>query len=193
MAGIAAAILSITAVQAVPITGGVDFLGISSTSASGGVTTFSPADPWIDLGGTGAYSHTSGALVIFNPVSYTGTGAGATLAEPVDPLWTFSVLGVTYSFDLTSLLSADITANSIDLSGIGTAYISGYDPTAATWSLQGSGANERFQIDFSATSMSPGTGGGSSGSSVPDGGATVAMLGIALGACCLFARKLQCA
>ncbi|HEY1788557.1 MAG TPA: VPDSG-CTERM sorting domain-containing protein [Verrucomicrobiae bacterium] len=188
--GIAAAILAATAVQANTITGDIGFLGFSSASTSGGVTTFSPDNPWVVLGGTDNYSLTAGALATFNSISYTGTGSAAKLTAPVDPLWSFSLFGTTYSFDLTSLLSAEVNANSVDLSGTGTALISGYSPTAATWSLEGSGANEEFEIDFSATGTGSGSGTGS-GQNVPDGGTTAAMLGLALGACGLFARKFQ--
>jgi hypothetical protein len=188
--GVAAAILTATAVQANTITGDIGFLGFSGASTSGGVTTFSPDNPWIVLGGTDSYSQTAGSLATFSAISYTGTGTAAKLTSPVDPLWSFSLLGLTYSFDLSSLLSADVTANSVDLSGTGTALITGYTPTAATWSLEGSGANEEFEIDFSATGTGSGSGTGS-GQNVPDGGTTAAMLGLALGACGLFARKSQ--
>jgi hypothetical protein len=188
--GIAAAILATTVVQAVPITGDIGFVGFSGASVSGGVTTFSPDNPWVDVGGTGDYSLTGGALVTFSSISYTGTGASATLTSPVDPLWTFEVSGVTYSFDLTSLSDADVTANSVSLSGTGTAFIAGDTATSATWSLEGAGVNEQFQIDFSTTSSTGGGGGGTPGS-VPDSGTTVIMLGLALGACGLFARKFQ--
>lgn len=188
---IAAAILATTAVQATPIsniTGNIGFFGFSGTSVSDGVTTFSPANPWVDVGGTGDYSLTGGALATFNAISYTGTGTGATLTTPVDPLWTLTVSGITYSFDLTSLLNADVNPNSVYLSGMGTAYITGYAATEATWSLEGTGANEQFEIDFSTTST---TSGSSGGSTVPDGGTTAMMLGLGLGACGLFGRKFQ--
>ncbi|HEV2330942.1 MAG TPA: hypothetical protein VGY56_19345 [Verrucomicrobiae bacterium] len=188
--GIAAVILATTAVQAVEITGNIGFMGFSGTSVSGSVTTFSPVNPWLDVGGTGDYGLTGGALATFNSISYTGTGGGATLTAPVDPLWTFNISGFTYSFDLTSLLNANVTANSVSLSGLGTAYITGYDPTEASWSLKGAGANEQFEINFGTTSTGTGPG-GTGGSPVPDGGATVGMLGLALGVCGLFARKFQ--
>jgi hypothetical protein len=193
VAGIAAVILSTAAVQAVPITGDIGFLGFSGTSQSGGITTFAPDNPWVDVGGTGSYALTGGALVTFNSISFTGTGTGAALTSEVDPLWIFKVGGLTYSFNLTSLIDADVTANSVSLSGIGTAYITGDTATTATWSLEGAGANEKFDIDFSATSAGPGGTGGSGGSTVPDGGSTVMMLGLALGAGALFTRKLHLA
>lgn len=191
--GIVAALLATAVVQAVPITGDIGFLGFSGASVSGGVTTFSPDNPWLDIGGTGAYALTGGALATFNTISYTGTGTSASLTSPVDPLWSFKVGGISYSFDLTSLLDASVSASSISLSGVGTAFVTGYDATEATWSLEGSGVNEKFQIDFSATSTSGNGNNNGGGSTVPDGGTTIIMLGLALGACGLFARKFQVA
>jgi len=188
---IAVAVFATTSVQALPIiSGNITFAGGATGSESDGVTTFTPANPWWDLGGSGAYLNTGGAEATFNAVSYTGTGASATLTAPVDPLWTFTLSGITYSFDLTSLISADVGANFVSMTGTGVANITGYQTTDATWSLAGIGANQTFVINFGTTS-STGNGGSGGGSTVPDGGMTVVMLGLALGACGLFARRFQ--
>lgn len=193
LGGIAAAILATTAAQAIPVTGDIDFLGFSGTSVSGGVTTFSPDNPWLDVGGTGNYASTAGALMTFDSISYTGTGTGAKLTAPSDVFWTFKLSGVTYSFDLTSLSDASITANSVSLSGMGMAYETGYTATEASWSLAGVGLNEQFEINFGTTATTTGStgGNGSGGSNIPDGGMTLVLLGLALGGCGLFARKFQ--
>lgn len=189
LVGLVIAVAVTTAVQANPISGTISFSGAASASESGGVTTFAPNSPWLDVLGTGDYSLTTLSDATFNPISYTGTGTAATLTGAVDPLWTLTVLGATYSFNLTSLDSADVTDGSVAMNGTGVANITGFDATDASWSLEGAGANETFTIDFTTTSTTSGDAGGS----VPDGGMTVAMLGLALGICGLFARKFQCA
>jgi hypothetical protein len=69
ISGVAAAILATTAAQAIPVTGDIDFLGFSSTSVSHGVTTFSPDNSWLDIGGTGNYASTAGALLTVDSFS----------------------------------------------------------------------------------------------------------------------------
>jgi hypothetical protein len=100
--------------------------------------------------------------------------------------------GINYSFDLTSLLDASVTSDSISLSGMGMAYETGYSATEAYWSLEGVGLNRQFDIDFATTdTATTSSGSGGSGSNIPDGGMTLVMLGLSLGACGLFARKFQ--
>jgi hypothetical protein len=192
LGGIAAAILATTVAQAIPVTGDIDFLGFSSTSVSHGVTTFSPDNSWLDIGGTGNYASTAGALLTVDSFSYTGKGTSAKLTKSSDLLWSFKLSGIAYSFDLTSLLDASVTSDSISLSGMGMAYETGYSATEAYWSLEGVGLNRQFDIDFATTdTATTSSGSGGSGSNIPDGGMTLVMLGLSLGACGLFARKFQ--
>lgn len=192
--GIAAVACGTMSLQADPIiTGSVTFAGSASASESGGVTTFTPADPWWNIGGTQSYAGTFGAATTFNAISYTGTGGTAALTAPVDPLWSFTVSGVVYSFSLTALTSASVGQNFVDMTGMGVANITGYQTTDATWSLAGAGSDETFVINFSTTSSSGVGAGSGNGETVPDGGTTVMMLGMAVGACWLFARKFQVA
>ncbi len=63
-------------------------------------------------------------------------------------LWSFDHAGVHYSYDLTSIGSITRAAAGIILTGTGTAYIDGFDPTAADWSFS---ANNVQQFVFSST------------------------------------------
>jgi len=82
--------------------------------------------------------------------------------------WTFNFGGKTYNFALTGLTSAFSSAGSIAETGVGTACI-GKDCSRATWALDGTGGRFRFTASIHTTA-------------VPDGGAAVTLLGIALAA-----------
>jgi hypothetical protein len=120
----------------------------------------------------------------FNNDDANGVAPAATLVAPVIPLWTFTYLGDTYSFDLTALTSGAVTGSgaltSMGFTGTGTAYINGVG-SAATWSLQGGGRNFQFTFSSSTTTAS----------GVPDGGATVALLGMGLVGIAALRRKLK--
>lgn len=63
-------------------------------------------------------------------------------------LWAFSFGGLDYSFDLASIDSVVRGPSGIILTGSGTAYITGFEPTAAAWSFS---ANNTQQFVFSST------------------------------------------
>ena len=163
-------------VQAGFIDGEIQFVGSASASTVAGTTTISFVNPWHVFVGDGDYSSVPsiissgppGQAATFNSVKYTGTGAGATLTASVIPQWTFTISGITYDFDLTDLSDGTAAAGSMSLSGTGTAHITGFDPTSASWSLQGSGSSFTFRFSSSTTAA------------IPDGGTCVAMLGFAL-------------
>jgi hypothetical protein len=107
----------------------------------------------------------------FNPLS--GTPDIANIAP---------LLGPTYDFNVTSATIQEQFDGYLNISGAGTAYITGYAPTYGTWSLTVTGFDENtppytalpFGADFS----------------VPDGGTTVGLLGLGLGACALYTRRM---
>jgi hypothetical protein len=180
---LAIAMAATTAVQADEIS--FEGTATASVSADGTTTTFSPDSPWEVISGSGSYSDTVGQEADFYPIAYTGSGTSAMLTDEVD-LWSFTLSDVAYSFELTALTDAVITGGTVAMSGTGTALI-GTESMDATFSLEGDGSDDTFDIDFSTTQTGTGSGGGT----VPDGGMTVAMLGLALGVCGMFARKLQ--
>jgi hypothetical protein len=125
---------------------------------------------------TGAYAGVPGGLsTVMTSFSFTGNngapGTQVLLGAPITPQWTFTYLGVTYSFDLSAITSASNVLGSIAETGTGTAHITGLpDNTSATWGLTGSLLNG-FTFSAHITTGAPG---------VPDGGSAVALLGIAL-------------
>jgi VPDSG-CTERM motif len=96
---------------------------------------------------------------------------------PVIPLWSFTYLGVTYSFELLHGFIANRGPDTLTLQGAGILMITGYDPTPGFWILTANQAAGTFSFS-------------SSNSAVPDGGMTVVMLGLALCGIGMIRRKL---
>jgi hypothetical protein len=166
--------------QAYAFTGTIAFDGSMTQSTKKGVTTNHFTNPFVtQSGNTGAYAGVPGGVsTTMTDFSFTGNNTPSPfLTAPVTPQWTFTFGGVTYSFDLNVLTSAFSTRGSIAESGTGIAHIDGQTSTA-TWSLDGTGHN----FNFSATVHTTAT---------PDGGAAVALLGIALTGIEVLRRKLR--
>lgn len=88
----------------------------------------------------GAYSGLSGLILAsHNDISI-----------PFAPgeLWAFDFGPVHYAFDLTSITSVTRAPSGIILTGLGTAFVDGFSPTAAEWSFS---ANNVQQFVFSST------------------------------------------
>jgi hypothetical protein len=145
--------------QADPIAGSVEFFGsaIPSGASPGFPITVHFNNPWHTLAGDGIYAGVPFATAAtFNDFDFTGDGATAALfAPPITPLWTFSFGGVDYSFDLQTLTNGHTEAGSMSFTGTGIAHATGFDDTAASWSLQGAGTNFEFQISTSTTTSVP--------------------------------------
>jgi hypothetical protein len=143
---------------------------VTVTNKKGSTTVAFGANWVVEPGGSGAYTGTGGAAVSYTNFTYTtGTGVitspGATFT-----LWSFVSGTHTYTFDLNSPVVQGVNTGTVfQVSGTGTAFIDGADPSAGTWSLTGtsSGASFKF-VSSSVTAV------------VPDGGSAVALLGIAL-------------
>ena len=162
--------------QAVPIDGTIGFFGFGSVT-TGATTTVNFSNPVQTVYGSDDYSGVpSGTIATFKSIAYVGTGGGATLTGPVTPLWTITLGTTIYSFDLTSLTSAVTYSggglSSLALAGLGTAYITGFEPTQGNFAIQGTGPNLSFQFVSASTTAN--------GTAVPDGGMTVAFLGFVL-------------
>lgn len=174
-------------VQAGAVTGTLDFFGIGSVSTVGGNTTVSFFQPGGAIGLTGDYAGLWSGSVSLLPFTYSGSGNSAVLAAPVNSEWSFQIGSKTYSFDLTSLLSATATPGtgfspaSFAISGLGMANITGEQSSPASWTLSGSGTSLAFTFDVGTTTAAAG---------VPDGGTTSILLGAAFAALGLVGRKL---
>src|SRR5712692_3766636 len=106
--------------QAYAFSGSIEFGGTakvtSATKKGITTTTVTFTNPWRVIADDGAYAGVpAGTSATFKTVKYTGTGTSAVLTAFVIPQWTFTYLGVTYSFDLTSLTSATATSTSMAL------------------------------------------------------------------------------
>ena len=170
---------------ATPINGSVQFFGSATPSGAspGTPVTINFTNPWSTLNGLGIYAGIlAGVSATFTNFDFTGDGAGAVLsASPVAPLWSFSSGGIDYSFDLHALTNGHTDAGSMSFTGTGMAHATGFDDTAASWSLQGSGTNFNFTISTSTTAAV---------GAVPDGGTTIALLGVSLVALLVVRRQL---
>ena len=96
------------------------------------------------------------------------------------PLW--SVGG--FTFDLTSSTIVSQSTTFLNITGVGTLSAAGFTTTPGKWSFTVSNAGGRPQTTFGFTSDT---------SAVPDGGATAALLGIALTGVEVFRRKFKAA
>ena len=129
---------------------------------------------WFDVFHNAGFSNVTSATGDFAGIA---PGTQATMAQPwifnpstpTPGLWSVGV----FSFDL--LTSTVVTRNAGTLHTTGTGIVSGngFDPTSMDWSFttQSAGGDTRINFSFSAN-----------GASVPDGGTTVMLLGVALGA-----------
>jgi hypothetical protein len=190
--GAVVAFVAFTAtVQAIPITGSINFQGGTATLNSPSVTTATAITAFggaptvataLGVAPTGSFTGTGGTAVTFVPTGFTFSPGLS--PNPVNPLWSFVFGGNTYSFSLSSVTSSVGVGPSLNLAGAGTLSISGgvFTPTAATWT-------------FSTTGTGPDTfgfvAGNTSVPTVPDGGMTVILLGIALSGLCLFRKKMM--
>lgn len=173
-------------VQAVPIAGLISFSGSASTDDSNLETateflTFGTVTVGQEAGLTGDYAGTAGETVTFTPFTFDPVGA----ILPVAPLWTFTVDGITYSFTLESLNVDFVSPDFLNLSGIGTASITGKEDTVGLFLLSGQTFSGEANFTFSASAEVP-----APRTNVPDGGATALLLGFSALGFGLLKRKV---
>jgi len=167
---VAGGALLATSVQAVPITGGVSMAGgytVVGSLASGPVS-FSSFNNVIVTSGSGTYLGIPAGTAVPTYNSFSAQPSSA----PVTPLWSFTYLGVLYSFDLNSMVitsrGTDINGNPfLNLSGNGTLHVTGLTDTAGSWIFTANAASATFSFS-------------SSNGALPDGGTTAVLLGSAL-------------
>jgi hypothetical protein len=167
------------AAQAATITGSITFAGTVQLN-TGSAGTATQVTSWMGVGGAGlpTVQSSSGSFAGLNGNSVTfaapwifnsGTVA-VPLPGPATPaLW--SVGGFTFNLATASVFSQGGFPAGVTVTGIGTITGTG-GPVAGTWSFttQDPGAGSPAIFSFSAAS----------GAIVPDGGSTVALLGLAL-------------
>jgi hypothetical protein len=160
----------VIAAQAIPITGTIDMGGTATlNSTSLGSATAATAFSAVTVGGlpTGTFAGTFGASVTWSGFSWPSNVL-------VSPLWTFTFGGNTYSFDLAHVSVFSQSNFFLNLTGSGTLHVTGFDDTPGLWSFTISNPtglpHDNFQFTFANSQTATG---------VPDGGMTVALLGIA--------------
>ncbi|MCC5795166.1 MAG: PEP-CTERM sorting domain-containing protein [Chromatiales bacterium] len=100
-------------------------------------------------GGDGSYA----AVPDLTPVTFTPFQFSPVLAPvPVNPLWTFTVGGVQYSFVMSSLSVLEQTASSLQLQGSGLLSIDGFADTDGIWAFSAQSASGEEAVRFSFSS-----------------------------------------
>jgi hypothetical protein len=188
-ASAAAVALALTqSLQANPIVGNIGFGGaVTYDTASAGNAT--EVTSWINPTvqsvthnvGSSFNLVNVGMSVVFNPTTWIfNSGAG------INPFW--SVGGFTFQLLSSSVQSQGgvYPVGYVTVTGIGIISGNGYDPTYMSWSFTSQdpvAGNNPDQWTFSASQASLNV--------VPDGGATVMLLGLALSGVALLKKKLS--
>ena len=187
MAAVVVSIGLLSSAQATQITGTIGFTSAPNSSGGslvdngGGSFTLNFNNPMHVDFGNDDYTGTVGATTNFASITFTNGGG---LTSPNVPEWTFAVGGKTYSFDLLSLSVAAFDngkASNLVLMGNGVAHITGFADTNAVFALEATGKHLTFDILQPSNTAVP----------APDGGSTLALLGIASVAVEALRRKLN--
>ena len=154
-----------SAAQAAFIEGKIDFIGTTDLDSTelGSATQVDDWKTTLVSVATGDFS----SIPLFSPATFTD---GWTFNSGSTPLWTAGI----FTFDLLSSSVLSQSSTFLNVVGSGTISAPGYDPTPGTWSYsitnQGGGPSGTFS--FVGSTVADGA--------VPDGGTTVALLGVSL-------------
>jgi hypothetical protein len=150
-------VAGVSAHAAVYITGSLTFGGGSSVNGPLNTATafteiFGPSgpgsDPVVNAGAIGSYAGVpAGTVVEFAEFAFG--------AASVPSLWSFAIGPTTYSFDASSVVVNFQTPSFLNISGAGTAYITGYEPTPGTWSVTATPAGPVFTFGSAAIIPEP--------------------------------------
>lgn len=175
MAGVAAVLVGFsTSMQAVPINGDITFSG--GVQMNGTANTATMVTSWVapitvtSVDGNFTPDVSLGDLVTLTAPWSFNSGALAAL---------WSVDG--FTFDLIQSAIVTQGGGNVYVTGTGTISGNGFDASVGSWSFDTSNPSAGSPPVFSFRA----------GTTVPDGGATVGLLGLALGACSLIARRIK--
>jgi VPDSG-CTERM motif len=180
ISGIVAAMLAVVSVQAVPINGSIYMGGEATLNKSDTAVT---GWPFVYVvAGSGAFSSIPSFTVV--NMSSSQWVFSPQPGQPLNNLWTVGSFSFNFEGDTVSK-----NGNFMTVDGFGT--ISSTNPNYSTtdfnWNL--TAENLGGTVDFIFTA-STGAGGGGGGT-VPDGGLTLVLLGIALAGIEVFRRRLS--
>jgi len=127
---------------AIPFTGNISFSGnaLSEPTEAGGIQNFLIATRLTSVNAVisavdGQYAGIPVLLEPGTPSVTFDTIIFDPQTTPISPLWSFSYLGVDYSFEATSMIISARTANTISLAGTGIASIEDFTDSPGTWLL----------------------------------------------------------
>jgi VPDSG-CTERM motif len=171
--------------SAAAIEGNINFAGavhLDNNNLGSATTVVTWFDAFNNAGKTSVVPGATGAF------SVIPAGTSATMAQP----WVFNPSTPTaalwsvggFTFDLLSATVVSQSNTFLNVLGTGIVSGNGFDPTSATWSFTVNNSNGQPKMMFSFAANN---------NSVPDGGITVALLGIALVGVEVLRRKLKAA
>jgi hypothetical protein len=175
--------------QAIPVTGAVGFAGavtFNNTSALNATAVTSWITPTVQTDYGSFAVVPNGTPVAFNPGTwyFNSSVFPGSLTYPINNFWT--VGGFTFTLLSTYLIYQNGTPGVnafVVVDGTGTVSGNGYTPTQMSWSFTS-------QDPASGSNPTSWTFSASANAVVPDGGATVMLLGIALSGVALLRKKL---
>jgi hypothetical protein len=167
--------------QAALVTGNINFAG-SVRYDTNSLATATRVNTWFDVFHNAGFSNVTGGAT--GDFAVIPAGTQAAMAQP----WIFNPSTATpalwsvggFTFDLTSSSIDNQTATDLTISGIGIVSGNGFDDTAMNWMFTSQNAGGRNMQEFSFSANS---------NSVPDGGSTVAFLGLGLTCVWMIRRK----
>jgi hypothetical protein len=153
---------------AVPITGTLDFAGgatLDSMNLAAATRVVSFQSVFVTPGGV-----TPGSVLdsTINPGDSVTMSAPWVFGSGLANLW--SVGGFTFNLQTSAIVLQN--ANFLAVTGMGTIVGNGYDATQGTWYFTTQGSSDMPNFSFSATTVAS--------ANVPEGGATVLLLGVTL-------------
>jgi hypothetical protein len=159
--------------QAVMVDGAITFAGgakfdTNSLATATRVNTFKNVKVMSEDGDFAAFVNDDDAVAMAAPYIFTPS-------TPTPGLW--SVGGFTFDLDLSTVVLQN--ADFLLISGTGTITGNGFDPTEGTWSFTAQSPKANGVFSFSSSDGFP----------VPDGGSTVALLGLGLTCVWMIRRK----
>jgi hypothetical protein len=165
--------------MALPINGSIGFNGTPTVSGGTSFSTSTSITSYTDTtvaGGSASGTYgavTGGTVVTFSPFQYN------TPVVPISPLWSFAFGGLTYSFDVKSMVSefSNVT-RTWNIAGTGIAHVTGFDDTTGTFTFTLTNSGAAFSFASTATA-----------SKVPESGSTALLVGLCLVGMGLVARK----
>jgi hypothetical protein len=173
--------------QAVLITGDINFSGnvTYNTRSLGTATQVTTWNSSFVVGTSGDFSTANGGVPNFTAVTMHAPYV-FNPSTAYSPMWSLTYNGSadSYSFNLFGSTIVTQNATFLNIKGLGTIFGTGFDPTPGSWSFTSSNANGQDKDNFSFAADT---------SSVPDGGATAALLGLALTGVEVLRRKFKAA